>query len=279
VIYGANGGVPGIWLARRRRSRRRRTALLLALLGVAVGGSVAYAVGNRVLDGAWNIRHVEIAIDGPGVLTAAEVREALALPASVSWRQLDAPALEARLRAMPRVAQAHLAYAWFQRLRVTVRERAAVGMTLGRDGRVMEVGADGLLLEPRGSGAADLPLLTWDEFLMPEPPEVGEVLDLPGGPDLTALLRQLQVSQPDLWSGVSEAHLRSDGTYEIFWNEAPTVVWGRGRMAPTRLQAWATVMADLRRRGEKDVVVDLRFRDQVVVRRPAAAARPPRPLG
>jgi hypothetical protein len=39
-------------------------------------------------------------------------------------------------------------------------------------------------------------------------------------------------------------------------------------------------MEDLRRRGEKDVVVDLRFRDQVVVRRPTPPpSSPSRQLG
>jgi len=279
VIYSAHGGYPGVWIARRPRPRRRASALVLILLGIACGGALAYLAGGRVLDYAMRVRQVEVTVSGSGILTAEAVREALALPERLSWRQLDAPALEARLRALPRVASARITYEWFQRLRVAVEERAAVCMVVRPGGKVLEVATDGLLLEPLGHGVADLPLLTWDEFLFSEVPDAGAVLDLPGGPDLMDLLRQLQIEQPDLWSGVSEAHLRSDGTYELFWNEAPTVIWGRGRMGRTRLQAWATVMDDLQQRGEKDVVVDLRFRDQVVVRRPAATSKPQRKLG
>jgi len=213
------------------------------------------------------------------VLTADEVRAILALPPEANWRRLDATALEARLRALPRVAAVHIGYAWYRRLIVSVEERAAVCMVVSPEGRVLEVATDGLLLEPRGTGVADLPLLTWEDYRLASVPGAGEILDLPGAPDLMNLLRQLQVAQPDLWAQVSEAHLCADGTYELFWNDAPTVVWGRGRMGGTRLQAWATVMDDLRRRGERDVVVDLRYRDQVVVRRATTDAKPAHRLG
>ena len=279
MIYGANGGVPGVWLASRRRRRRPGAGWVLILFGVAVGGGLAFFAGGSILDRVQRIRRVEIQVGGPGVVTVEEVGRILDLPPVVSWRRLDATALETRLRALPRVASARIEYVWFQRLVVSVEERAAVGMIVMPDGGVLEVATDGLLLEPRGDEVADLPLLTWDEYLLTEAPRCGSVLDLPGAPDLTDLLRQLQIGQPDLWSGVSEAHLCADGTYELFWNEAPTIVWGRGRVGRTRLQAWATVMEDLRRRGEKDVVIDLRFRDQVVVRRATDAAVPPRGLG
>lgn len=280
MIYGANGSVPGVWLAQRGRRRRRSMGPALILIGIALGAAVAYVAGDPILDRATRVRRVEIDVRGPGVVTTEEVARILSLPPVFSWRDLNPPALVARLRAEPRIAAARIEYVWFQRLIVAVEERAAVAMIVGPGGRVLEVATDGLLLEARGTDVADLPLLTWDDFLLREMPEAGAILDLPGAPDLTDLLRQLQIAQPGLWSGVSEAHLCADGTYEIFWNEAPTVIWGRGRMGSTRLQAWATVMEDLRRRGEKDVVVDLRFRDQVVVRRPTPPpSTPARPLG
>jgi cell division septal protein FtsQ len=279
VIYGANGVRPGVWIARRRRPRRRGSALVLVLLGIALGGGLAYGFGGGVIEKLTRVRRVEITVTGPGILTEEEVRGILNLPAEVNWRRLDATALEARLCALPRVASARIGYVWFQRLIVSVEERAAVAMVVSPEGRVLEVATDGLLLEPRAAAVADLPLLTWEAYQLARFPDAGEVLDLPGAPDLTNLLRRLQVVRPELWSGISEAHLCGDGTYELFWNDAPTVVWGRGRMGETRLQAWATVMEDLRRRGERDVVVDLRYRDQVVVRRATADVKPSRRLG
>jgi hypothetical protein len=83
------------------------------------------------------------------------------------------------------------------------------------------------------------------------------------------LLADLEQAQPRLWGGISEAHLRRDGSYEIYWSNAPTVVWGQGRVSPLRLRAWAGVMEDLRQRGDLDAVVDLRLHGQILVRLPA----------
>jgi len=199
MIYGANGGSPGVWLAPRRRRPRRGTGVALILIGVAAGGALAYFAGDPILDRATRVRRVEIQVEGPGVVTTEEVARILDLPAVFSWRDLNPPVLVARLRAEPRVAAARIEYVWFQRLVVSVEERAAVGMIVGPGGRVLEVATDGLLLEPRGDDVADLPLLTWDDFLLREVPEAGAILDLPGAPDLTDLLRQLQIAQPGLW--------------------------------------------------------------------------------
>jgi hypothetical protein len=151
------------------------------------------------------------------------------------------------------------------------------------DGSVLEVAQDGILMPPRHAMLADLPLLTWSGGIPPAACAAGGLLDLPGGPDLMDLLAGLRSVHPSLWRDLSEAHLHPDGTYELLWSDQPTVVRGRGPVSPARLQAWSAVLADLRERDECDAVVDLRFRDQIIVSLPEAEkaarpeARPPAP--
>ncbi len=265
--------------AGRRRHRRRVQTAIGILTGLAVLIAAGVVFGGRILAAATRIRSVEIALSGPGVLTEAEVRQAIAIDHGSSLYRLDGAQLREQLMALPRVAAVHWTYRWFQRLYVSVDERVAIAMIITPDGRILEVATDGVLLAPAGAAAADLPLLTWEGWRLAAEAAPGTLLDLPGGPDLAELLRRLQTDQPNLWRDVSEAHLLTDGTYELYWNDIPTVVWGRGRMSGMRLRAWATVMNDLRDRGETDAVIDLRFRDQVVVRLPSSARPAERKLG
>jgi len=251
--------------------RRAGGGAWLLLGGLLASGGLGLTVGGgRLLDALIPIRGVEVEVTGPGTIAPADVVAILGIQPATPRSRIDRQALRERLLAIPRIAAVAIEVTWAQRLRVTVSERQPVAMVVAADGTHWEVASDGVLLEPVGVGAPDLPLVTW-EGVDPSPPLVpGGWLDLPGGPDLLALLLCLQEDYARLWRGVSEAHLLADGTYELFWSQGPTVVWGRGRLSATRLAAWATIMADLRERGEQDAVVDLRFREQVVVRLPSA---------
>ncbi|MCK4414313.1 MAG: FtsQ-type POTRA domain-containing protein [Candidatus Eisenbacteria sp.] len=259
--------------AGRRRGGTRRWLIAAGLLAVA--GAALATAGRPLLDEVTRIRAVEVEIVGPGSFSPEEIVEILAVPPGIAWSRLDHEALRERLLSWPRIAQVAIDYTWLRRLRVVVTERQPVAMVVGAGGTRCEVAPDGMLLAPVVAAAADLPLVTW-EAAEPAPRLApGEILDLPGAPDLTALLVRLREGYPLLWRGVSEAHLLADGTYELFWSHGPTVIWGRGPLSATRLTAWATVMADLRERGEQDAVVDLRFREQIVVRLPSSGVGAP----
>jgi cell division septal protein FtsQ len=222
---------------------------------------------------------VEIALDGPGTLTASEVRAILGAPSGGPLQGLDWQAAYARLAHLPRIKRAELCLGGWRRVRLEIAERRAVGLLLGPDGQALEVAADGMLMNTRGRCLADLPLISWDAAALGREPAAGEQLAAWGAPDLLAVLSRLQSEFPALWDGVSEAHLVGDGTYELYWNDLPTVVWGRGVLSTLRLQAWAGVMEDLRRRGETDAVVDLRFHEQILVRLPVGPKAEPSDLG
>jgi len=272
----------GVFIAGGRLRRRRRRARGKVLLGCALLlGAAAYFGGGQLLDEALRIRSIEVTMNGPGALSEEEVRDLLGVVPGASLHCVSIERLRGRLLALPRVADVHIAYVWFQRLTVAVDERAAVAMVCLTDGGRFEVASDGFVLEPLGPEAADLPVLTWEaDGLEPGASlAAGRRIDLHGAPDLLPLLRKIQSGQPSLWSGISEAHLLADGTYELYWIDCPTVVWGRGPLSDARLRAWSTIMTDLRERGENDAVVDLRFREQIVVRLPEEATEGPAPLG
>ncbi len=266
-------------MARRRRRGRSSLALFLVPSAAALAAGLWFSGGGAwLLDEATRVRAVEVRIAGAQAVTEEEVLSLTGLSAGTTLRRVPTAALRQRLRSFPRIADARFSYQWFQRLVIDVTERAPVAMIVSAEGKRLELAVDGTLLEPVGEGAADLPLLSWEGqgglALAP-----GAVLDLAGGPDLMRTLRALQEHYPSLWQGISEAHLLRDGTYELYWIDAPTVVWGRGPLADARLRAWVTVMSDLRKRGENDAVVDLRFREQIVVRLPEEKNSPPAPLG
>ena len=254
--------------ARRGATRKRIAA---AGLGVVVLLGVALALlGGLSLDPLLRVRDVRIQIHGPGAVTPEQVQTQLALAPGVTFTGLDWATALARVQALPRVGWARLSYGWFHRLDVQVEERRAAAVLIAADGRAFEVAADGVVMEPAGRTLADLPLLTWEGSNPRGWPEPGRVLAEPGAADVLRLLADLERTQPRLWARVSEAHLRRDGSYEIYWNDAPTVVWGQGQVSPLRLRAWAGVMEDLRQRGDLDAVVDLRLHGQILVRMPHA---------
>jgi cell division septal protein FtsQ len=264
-----------------RRKRRRQWLVWIAIAVVtpaAFAGLIALGMTNPIREAA-RIRAVEITASDTGAIDAGELRARLPIRAGDSFLDVHTRAIERALTADPHVAAVDVRYAWFHRLVVAVSERKAVAAIMQPRGERFEIAADGVLLEPATAMGADLPLLTWEGQAWPSDWRAGAICDLRGAPDLLALLAQLQTDGRGLWSCISEAHLHGDGSAEIFWNDAPIVAWTRGSLSPLRIHAWAAVMADLARRGERDAVVDLRYREQIVVRLPKAAAEEPQDRG
>lgn len=258
----------------------------LALLGLVALGALALVVTLPArLYGRTPVGALTIEVAGPGQVSAREIRDALAIAPATPLRAIDRATLCARLVSeVPRIAAAEFAGGWWQPPFLRVVERIPVAIWIDATGTVGEIAADGTLLAPRGQAPADLPLLTWEPeaAVAAQPPGPAAApddgareaprFDAPGAPDLLAVLAALQQCVPHLWEAISEAHLHPDGTYELLWNDQPTVAWGRGALSATRLHAWEAVMADLQARGERDAVIDLRYRDQILVRLPDATS-------
>ena len=249
-----------------RPEKRRAVGFAVCVGCLASGLALLALLGLLPLDALYGIRAVEfVLVDCPS-LCEAELSAAMALPAGASFLNLDRDAVRARLGVIPRVASAELSYRWFHRLRVTVTERRALALVIASGEAPLEISREGILMAPRGSALADLPLFSWEAAT--EPLSCGDTLRANGASDLLDLLAATQAEWPALWEGISEAHLRAGGSCELYWSNSPIVVWTRGRLSPARLDAWARIIPDLERRGECDAVIDLRFPEQVVVRLP-----------
>jgi len=229
-------------------------------------GAVLLVAGVISFHPLFAIQGVEFIREQPGTLSIGELEAALALPPEASFTNLDWKAAEERLQSIPRVAEARLRYGWFHELEITIEERGALVLVFDEDGTAWEVSKRGVCLAPRGQALADLPLLsgpasdlTLRAGMRPESTGLAPVLEL---------LDALRSGHPQLFEGLSEAHLLGDGTYELFWNESPIVVWGFGSLSQQSLRAWEHIMGWLERDGYDDVVVDLRFQDQIVIRHP-----------
>lgn len=262
----AGSRLSGGLLQPRRGQRRWRG--LVAAAGAASLLWIALAAGWFSLDPLARISQVRVTIRGAVSLTREEVLDALALPPGTSFLELDWAQVRQRIESLPRVRRAHLSYGWLHRLCVQVEERSAVALVLRPDGKALEVCGEGVLMSPRGRSLSDLPLLSWATTVPAGQVAAGERLGMKGVQELLGLLADVQRGHPLLWDGISEARILRDGAYELFSNDVPIVVWGRGSVSEMRLRAWAGVIGDLRRRGESDAVIDLRFYEQILVRLP-----------
>ncbi len=257
---------------RHRRALRRRLPIRLALatLAALVLGGLTLAISRDwvPVDRLFPIRGIDVSILGARALSEGDIVRALAIAEDASFLGFDWSEACRRVQALPRVRRVRLRYRPLHRLDVTVEERSGAALVLSPAGEAWEVSGDGVWLEPRGATLADLPLLSWEGPPAHEMLRAGAPVTIPGASDLLDVLATLQGDFPGLWESISEARLRADGTYELFLNDLEIVVWGQGRLSSVRFRAWRDVMADLRRRGETDAVVDLRFREQVLVRLP-----------
>lgn len=258
------------WETRRQRGRRSvwrtRAARYGALVLIGAVAGVLLATGVLSVGPLFVIRDVGFTVAGPGTLDTDSLATALALPEGASFLDLDRDACRARLLALPRISEVSFEYEWFHRLRVRVTERRALALILCPDGQAYEVARDGCCIATRGRGLADLPLFS--AVIDPDSLEPGGFVVEEGASALLDVLATVREDFPKLWDGLSEAHLRPDGSYELYWNDDPIVAWGWGRLSHQRLTAWSSIMGDLACSGTRDVVVDLRFRKQIIIRSP-----------
>lgn len=235
---------------------------------VAVLLLVAVLFFRPCLGALHQIRDVRIEVEGDGVLTVEEIRQTLSIERGDSFFGLRLGKAAERLQSLPRVRAQEIRYRLFHELAVKVYEHHPVGVLINAEGEIVEVAADGTVFPPRGLDLADLPLLSFDTAAAISDLSPGDQMRNTGLGDLLALLQALQRAHPMLWDGISEARLFASGDYELYWNDFPIVIWGRGAVTERQLLTWTGVMDDLQQNDELDAVVDLRFQDQILVRLP-----------
>ena len=290
----ARGGLadlaePTVAMADQRldRGRRRRRALRLArrlgawlcvgLLVVALGAALD-SVGRRLLAlSPFVVERIEVV--GQSLLAADEVIAASGLASGQSLFSLDARRAVARIEALPRVRRAELVRAFPNRVTLLVEERQP--FVLVHSGGLQWPGG---LPWPNGlywpSG------LYWvDEQGVPLGPETRAVaLDTPlvSGVDAAdvaaagrtaservalgvALIRTLMRAQSPLLREISEVDVSRPEGPVLYMLDGVEVRLGNEEW-DDRLGRLGGVLAQLRASGQRATSIDLRFRDQVVLR-------------
>ncbi len=256
--------VPGDLLDRRARRRfhglRCTACFVLVVAALAAGLYVHGRLSRRPL---WTIRSVEV--EGNRSVSTAELLDLLRLrPGAPLWR-ISSRTAERLAREMPRLEAVTLSWRPPRDLRVTVRERESVVRVLTDP--PCELAGDGVLLEPAEAlDPADLPLLT-GSFPAGQRPGKKLAIPAPGWEEILAMREEA----PEFWKVISEIHYAGGRDFQIVLREGRKVVlWEAGvnRELKARIPA---ILAELRQGKLDDAVLDLRFRDQVVVRLPEGA--------
>jgi cell division septal protein FtsQ len=254
----------GAFLPRRRRRGFGGLLLLGALLAATAGGLLLHAR----LSGCplWAVRRVEV--EGNRSLGTVELLRRLRLEPGTWWWRVSPGALHRLCAEEPRLAAITVSWRWPRDLVVRVRERESFLRIWGDP--PLEVARDGTLLETREDiDPADLPLLTGALPLSLAPQQH---LDLVDAGDAWKEFLSLADDEPGFWREVSEIQYDGGRDFQVFLRQGRRVILWEAGINGDLKKTIPAILADLQRLGQEDAVLDLRFRDQVVLHLPAAAA-------
>jgi cell division protein FtsQ len=236
---------------------------------VAVLVSLAAALAGAVLGGRWVARSprfdvTSVEVTGQSRMSREAILAAAGIPARVNLFALDPRAVVARLEALPVIRRAEVIRTFPNRLTVIVEERRP--FTLVHAGRLYWVDEEGMELgaEPRAV-ALQAPVLSGlgpDDLGGERRGAASEraVLGI-------ALLRLLHRADSPLLRQISEVDLSRPEGPVLYTVDGIEVRVGKEDWEARfgRLQG---VLAQLSASGETVASIDLRFRDQVVLKPP-----------
>lgn len=253
------------------RPRRRGWAPLVAtLLTLGALAGVMLLLPRLGLPRFWTVRTIEI--EGNRALDRDELLQRLGLADGMPWWRVQLGSLRAAAAREPRLLSADFAVHFPRAIRVRVSEREGMVRVIDQQGSAtFELAADGTLLDVvPGLTQTDLPWLTGP---LPGPMRAGRKIELPRAEGWTQQLAKLRSDWPAFWADLSELRYAGEAGFELYLRAGRKVVlWD-----PARNQdLWAEVprvLSDLEQWHVDDAVLNLRFRDQVVVK-PASDEMP-----
>jgi cell division septal protein FtsQ len=248
-------------LPRRSRSGPLRTGLTMLGILALLGGAL-YLHGRLSRRPLWTVGSCEIS--GNRSISTAELLDRIRIRPGMPWWRVSTRPAARLLAAYPRIRDLRISWSWPRELRIAVVERESVLRIRGA--QELEVAEDGTLLDPNDPiDPADLPLLTGE---LPSGLRAGGKLTLVDAQAHWDELLGVSRKAPDLWKQVSQVHAVGNGEFQIFLRQGHKVLlWPAGINAELKEQI-PTILAELRQQHLDDAVLDLRFRDQVVVRLP-----------
>ncbi|OLC01404.1 MAG: hypothetical protein AUH30_00185 [Candidatus Rokubacteria bacterium 13_1_40CM_68_15] len=245
--------------ARARRSMKRRWLALAAVVVIA-GGGIAGGVRWLLTSPRFAIAGVEVR--GVSRVSAERVVEAAGIPARANIFRIDPTTVTARLQAVPEILRADVIRELPNRVTILVEERRP--FTLVSSGTLHWLDEEGRLLgeEPHAvvpsvpviSGLSEAELAA----LRTEPgPKARAAL---------ALIRSLLRSGSPLVGEISEIDMSGRDGPVLYTVDGIEVRLGAEEWEE-RLTRLAGVLAQITRTGDGVTAIDLRFRDQVVLRK------------
>jgi cell division protein FtsQ len=256
-------GTQRVGRARRRRSRTRaRLTPRLGLLLVALLLTAGVAAGVRWLLVSPRFALAAVDVRGAHRVPVDRIVEAADLPAGISIFAVDPRAVVARVEALPEVRRAEVIRALPNRMTIVVEERRP--FTLLHTGRLHWVDEEARAIgEERHAVVPPVPLITG----LTEA-EVSAMRTAPGPKAQVAIavIQTLLRSGSSLTEEIAEVDVRRDDGPVLYTIDGIEIRLGNEDWSD-RLARLEGVLAQVARDEAPVSVVDLRFRDQVVLRR------------
>jgi len=203
-----------------------------------------------------------VRVSGLRYLDAAQVERRSGLAAGQDLLALDLDRARQQVLMEPRVREARVRRTGLRDVEIHVEER--VPAMLVEHGEPWEIDATGVLLEPLEQGVvADVPLLTGPDLSQTHPGSQVSTVDVRRGLAWTAILSDNALR---LAGQVSEVDVSDSGLTRLVLLNGVRVlapVWPNGTRQLSGLRA---TLADLAAKGMTPREVDVRFKDQIVVR-------------
>lgn len=251
--------------ARLRRiplPRPQRVIIVASAIVLAVGMSVAVSKASRWGRSAESFVLAEIDVVGNQVLTDEEVIGLSGLEMGTNLLTVRIGDVESAVRRSPRVHRVRASRALPNRMIVTLDEKLPVALVAVARGKVLEVSSDGVFLPAvERSAFVDLPLITGVEVAGDGTPAADDLKSALG------LIVEARDAAPALAAEMSEVRIAPGSGLVIYTvADGAEIRVGSGALGSRGMRRLSMVLSDLRSRGIRAESIDLRFRDQIVVK-------------
>ncbi len=256
-----------------RESPRRRSnpiaRVLRVLVGLGVVAALAHVPWATLKHQALRVR--EIRVSGLHYLDAATVVKRSGLAVGSGWLDADLRRARQALLADSRIRAAEVRRALPAALEISITERVPV--LLARHGSPWEIDGEGVLLTPLKEGVvADVPMLSGADV---ERYRAGTCLGTVEVQRGLAWARATSLPELELAGRISEIDVAETERTGLVLMNGTRVVSTAWPPDVRELSALRVVLADLEHRGVAAQEVDLRFRNQVIVRPAEGSDSPP----
>jgi len=245
-----------------RLPRLQRAVIVASAIVLAVGMSVAVGNASRWGRTAESFLLAEIDVVGNRVLTDAEVIGLSGLEMGTNLLTVRIGDVESAVRRSPRVHRVRASRALPNKMIVTLDEKLPVALVAVGRGKVVEVSRDGVFLPAvERSASVDLPLITGVETAGGGAPAADDVNSA------LKLIVQARDEVPALAAEMSEVRIAPGSGLVIYTvADGAEIRIGSGALNADGMKRLSMVLSDLRSRGVRAESIDMRFRDQIVVK-------------